>query len=123
VADHHVRRLDDQARHDRRAHPSVRKLLLGSHEHLDSGGVQRELKCLTGRAPPHARHPAYARRDFLASHARGDVASFGSAHPVEYRVQPQVRLDENDVLVGLSDVAAVSFPTSPKLDHGHRRKQ
>jgi hypothetical protein len=121
VADHHVRRLDDQARHDRRAHPSVYKLLLGSHEHLDSGAVQREIERLAGRAPPDARHPAYARRDFLASDARGDVAGLGSAHSVEYRVQPEVRLDENDVLVGLSDVAAVSFPTSPKLDHGHRQ--
>jgi hypothetical protein len=121
MADHHVRRLDDQARHDRRAHPSVGKPLLGSHEHLDGGGVERELERLAGRAPPDARHSAYARCDFLASDARGDVAGVGSTHPVEYRVQPQVRLDENDVLVGLSDVAAVSFPTSPKLDHGHRR--
>ena len=78
-------------------------------------GVQRELERLTARAPPDARYSAHALCDLLASDACGDVVGVGSAHPVEYRVQPQVRLGENDVLVGLSDVAAVSFPPAQSL--------
>ena len=63
--------------------------------------------------PPDASLLAYARRDFLARDARGDFASVGSAHPVEYRVQPQVRLDEDNVLVVFSDMAAMGLPTAP----------
>jgi hypothetical protein len=96
-----------------RTHPSVVKSLPRSREHLDDGGMERELEQLVGLVPPDARLLAYTRRDFLARHARGDVASVGSAHAVEYRVQPQVRLDEDDVLVVLSDMAAMGLTTAP----------
>lgn len=61
------------------------------------------------------RYSAHARCDLLASDARGGGAGVSSAHPVEYRVQPQVRLGANDALVGLSDVAAASSPPAQSL--------
>jgi len=63
--------------------------------------------------PPDTRLLAHARRDCLARHARGDIASVGSAHPVEYRIQPQVWLDEDDVLVVVSDMTAMGLTTAP----------
>lgn len=45
----------------------------------------------------------------MAPHARGDVAGRMTSHPVEHSVQPQLRLDEDHVLVLHADVAEVGL--------------
>jgi hypothetical protein len=107
VPDHHTHRIDDQARHDGRTHPSIVWPLVGGGEHLDGSRIERELEQLTRRVPPDTGPPPDARYDLLRCQACGDVAGVGTAHSIEYRVQPQAGLDDQHILVALSNVAAM----------------
>jgi len=53
----------------------------------------------------------YARGEFLGRRARRDLAAGMATHPVEDRVQPQVWLEDDHVLVTLADVTAMGPAT------------
>jgi len=82
-------------------------MLLAREVHVERRDAERAIEELVGRELREPE-PAAGRRDERGGReAGGDVAGTVAAHAVEDRVEAEVRIDEDDVLVHVANLADV----------------